>query len=435
MGKNLPRVLVISNNSLSDSNNNGRTLSMFLSNWDKGDLAQIYISGEVPSSNVCDNFYRMRDKDVLKGLFNRSREVGGVIKNSNDKNSVIKVQKIKKNVLKLIVRDLLWNSNVWWTDKLRYWIESFDPQLILYFAGESKFTYRIASRIKKEYDLPVVMYNSEAYYLNDTNYLTRSLIYDLIYKSYHKGFCREFEKLMKNTEAVIYINDRLKEDSDKYFSVPSYVIYTASGLEYKKKTKTNEHIRISYLGNLSFGRDISLAEIAQALQCINKKYKLDVYGNIRSDNVKKTFDACDGINYCGVVSYEKVIEIMYNSDILVHCESFDDNIRRVIKYGFSTKIADSLSCGTCFMIYAPNELACTEYLKDNDCAIVVTERAMLEEEIRRVIDSPYLRDEYAKKARRIAEANHNREVSCRKFEEIIVRAAENYEGSADKLRV
>lgn len=63
-----PRVLVVSNNCFSDSNSNGRTLGNFFINWDKDSIAQFYIQAELPNSNVCENFYRVTDYEVLNSF-------------------------------------------------------------------------------------------------------------------------------------------------------------------------------------------------------------------------------------------------------------------------------------------------------------------------------------------------------------------------------
>lgn len=430
--KRLPRVLVLANNSLSDNNSNGRTLAGFLRDWDKKDLAQIYITSELPQSTVCERFYRITDNEVLNAVLKRKKNVGGIVQN-DFLQKIVKsnTKKRKKNIAAIMARDMLWSTNVWWTDELKKWIADFKPEVLLLFAGESCFTNRMAAKISKHCGVPIVVYNSEAYYFKDKNYLKGSVLSEILYPIFHAGFKRSFKNMMKLVKAEIYINDKLKKAYDSEFYGNSYVIYTSSSVEYREKISTNITFKTAYLGNLGIGREKPLVEIAEALQQIDKSYKLDVYGKIPSEAVQKAFDECEGINYCGLIPYEKVIEVMHESDLLVHGESFDKFTRWDLQYAFTTKIADSLACGTCFMIYAPEGLACVEYLKENDCAFVVTEKDRLKETLKEIIGNSDLRADRAQKARGIAEANHNREASCRRFEEIIVRAAENNEGSAD----
>lgn len=246
-----PRLLVIANNSLSDNNSNGRTLAGFLRGWDKDKLTQIYVTGEMPSSTVCDKFFRITDKEVLYGLV-RKNDVGSIVHNTtNNKPACLSVDnKIKKTVFSIMTRDLLWKSNVWDNKKLRNFLQEFKPEIILFFAGESCFTFKITEKIAHKYNLPIIMYNSEGYYFNEENYLLNSGFSKYFYPLFHKKFKRCYEKMMKNVCHVIYINDRLKNDCDKCFNAPSTTIYTATELETNSFKNIQKPPVVVYLGNL-----------------------------------------------------------------------------------------------------------------------------------------------------------------------------------------
>ncbi|MEG2402761.1 MAG: hypothetical protein RSB34_07500, partial [Muribaculaceae bacterium] len=61
-----PRTLVISNNSFSLTNSNGRTLGNFFIGWPKESLAQFCISSDGPNYDICNNYYCITDKEALK---------------------------------------------------------------------------------------------------------------------------------------------------------------------------------------------------------------------------------------------------------------------------------------------------------------------------------------------------------------------------------
>ncbi len=419
-----PNLLVIANNSLSENNSNGRTLAGFLKGWDKDKIAQIYISGEVPSSKVCDNFYQITDSAVLKGLFKKNT-VGNQVFNSVEINNNSNASKLSKgkSIVKILMRDILWSTNVWWNKRFKSWISAFSPDIILFFAGESVFTYKMTMKIAKFCNIPIIVYNSEGYYFKDKNYLKNGgIISDLLYPLFHTNFKRVFKKLMKKSVHTVYINDKLRNDYDKEFNLPGTTIYTASDISFKKKEKANEIPVISYLGNLGVGRHIALVEIAEALKSINTDYKLNIYGKIPNDTVKEAFKNCSAINYCGIVPYSEVLDVMQKSDLLVHGESFDNFTRWDLKYAFTTKIADSLSSGTCFFVYAPKDLACTEYLLKNECAYVVTDKDNLKKSLEQIFTDEDLRNKYIQKGLEIANQNHNSEKNCQKFQKILIEA-------------
>jgi len=169
-----------------------------------------------------------------------------------------------------------------------------------------------------------------------------------------------------------------------------------------------------------------LIEIANALQNINSDIKLDVYGKIPDENTKKCILDCQGINYKGFVSYDEVKNIMKKSDLLVHTENFSGFYREDLKFAFSTKIADSLASGTCFFVYAPEELAISEYLLSNGAACVVCDKAQLQEKLKNLLNDFSLCKDYVNIAQQIAEKNHNKDRNVDLFLKKMIEVWKNY---------
>ena len=215
---------------------------------------------------------------------------------------------------------------------------------------------------------------------------------------------------MNSASCVVYNCDLLKEDYDRYFNCPSYVIHNSSDIvaENKHEIERNNPI-ISYLGNLGVGRHESLIEVARALKRISPNYKLDVYGKMPSEEILTAFNACSTIDYKGFLPYEDVVSVMKKSDILIHVENFSKFYQEDLKYAFSTKIADCLKAGTCFLNYAPEELASTQYLIKNKVACVVTEPSKLEGALRRLIADDEFRKGFIDSALQLAARNHDSE--------------------------
>ena len=67
------RILVISNNSFSKTENNGKTLCSIFSGFEPNELAQLYFGvGEEPNEEFCSNYYRVTEFDILKSIYSRS---------------------------------------------------------------------------------------------------------------------------------------------------------------------------------------------------------------------------------------------------------------------------------------------------------------------------------------------------------------------------
>ena len=415
-----PRVLVLSNNAFSNSDSNGRTLANFLEGWPKECLAQFFLQGTDLNFDVCDNFFRVSDKQALKSVFGIAFD--GKIKQEtfvNNANSSGIRKKVKKNPLTMLCRTLIWNVKCWKRFGYNKWLENFQPEIVLLQAGDSPFMYRLACDIVQKYDAKLVIYNSEGYYFKDYDYFKSHGITHLFYPLFLKELRRNLEHAYNKAKVVIYSCDTLKKDYDKVFTTPSKVFYTASGMKPYIDEKKQNHFEVSYCGNLGINRHKSLIQIADSLQEISEDIFVNVYGRIPNELVKNELSECKGIVYKGFVPYNEVKEIMYRSDLLLHVESFDEFYIEDLKYAFSTKIADSVSCGKPFLVYAPANLACTQYLIENNAAHVISKKEDLIETLRKLVDDYEFRNCYVKNAILISEKNHNQLLNTQRFQEIL----------------
>ena len=424
MSKNkyTPRLLIISNSCLSNNTSNGRTLRNFLLGWDTNKIAQFYIQNEEPDFTVCHKYYRVTDGQALKA-FLKGAKAGGTVEASLEEKSVtvnsISAKKRSRNPLSMLLRELVWITGRWKSNDFEKWLNDYSPEVVLLQAGDSPFMLKLASDISKKWNIPLVIYNSEVYYFKKFDYFCSKGIPHLLYPVFHSYYKYIFKKTIRRAEGSVYNCEMIKEKYDEEFNLPSEVIYTATEAEYINQKAKDDKFVVSYLGNLGVGRHEGLAEIGNALQKISADYHLDVYGKIPNDAVKAAFENCKGISYKGFISYEQVLEVMSDSDLLVHVENFSDFYRKDLQYAFSTKIADSLAMGVGFLLYAPPEVACSKYLKDNKAAFVVSDKDELFKTLKTLTENPEECRRYSQTARNLAEKNHNFVENANKFQDVL----------------
>lgn len=422
-----PRTLIVSNNCLSQTDSNGRTLQNFLVGWPKDKLAQFYIQNSPPDFSVCNNFFRVTDGQALRAFLGKGVSGGQVGEDSRSSSSgnAGSGKKHKRTALTMLLREIVWNSRRWYGSEFQSWLDDFAPQVVLLQAGDCGFMFRLAEDIARQYNAGLVIYNSEAYYFKPFDYFRATGLAHWAYPLFRGAFCWQFRKTISKTACSIYLCKQLQEDYDREFGLPSEVIYTATAQTPGTKRGMEQHkFTVSYLGNFGVGRHEPLVEIAAALQEISPDFYLDVYGKIPNDTVRQAFESCPGIRYKGFVSYEQVEEVMCTSDLLIHCENFSGFYREDLKYAFSTKIADSLASGTCFMIYAPAEMACTRYLAENEAAWVVTDQKALREILQILAENEKERERYLERAASVVAQNHSAEKNAKRFQEILRQAWE-----------
>lgn len=422
--KHFPKVLIVSHNVFSNTSNMGRTLAGFLKGIPTENLAQLYLHTEVPTSDICTNYYRVTDFDMIK---KRKKYVGTVF-GANDIKKDLKSERVdegkeaqiysfgrKRKPYMYVGRNLLWSNTKWKNEKLLNWVRSFDPDVIFFASGDYVFSYKIAMEIADICGIPIVTYICDDYY-----FLKRKS-FSPLYHINRNCYKSTLKKLFSKHKNIVAICDKITTDYSKEFGVNSNTIMTSSEVTPFGK-KEDGNIVVSYLGNLGYNRYVSLIEIGKALKNVTDgEVLLDVYSAENRPEIIENLTIENGINFCGSVSYDRVKAIMENSDILIHAESMNKETKEKVKYSVSTKIADTLSCGRCLLAYGPYEVASIEYLRNNDCACVVTNADDLEKMLKGLIEDVDKRQYYVNKALEIAKEKHNIDKNAKTLQSIFYK--------------
>jgi len=402
-----PKLLLISYNSLKYEQCNGRTLINLVQNWDKDKIAQIYMSNDYPNYENCSKYFRITDNDLLCSLIgkkngksvNVEKNIDKECKGSNIYNWTLKK---RKNYLARYIRVFLWNLGFWKNNEFNKFIDDFDPDVILIFSGLNTFIDKIAFDIQKKKNIPVIMYNCEDEYFHKSSN-------DYFQKIFRNYFKRKFEDTMKKIQGVIYNCHKLKKTyNDVFKDSNSIVIYNPStSFDVLNKNSGNECKNICYLGSLNRFRIESFITIADTLGEMG--LKLNLYGKFPNKEFKEKITANSNIIYHGLIPYDEVKKVMTTSRLLIDCLCFEKQYIENSRHGFSTKIGDTLGSGTPFFVYGPIESAETEYLIENQCAFVCTEKEKLKDTLNEAIYNNELRSLYVNKALEVNRDNHNLE--------------------------
>lgn len=416
MNKTYPRLLVVVNNSFSLSNSNGRTLGSLLAGWPKDRIAQFCISSNGADFNVCENYYCVTDADVMhsclrfKAAKRRDLKDAAMVNANRPDGKVVKHRKTSAN---MIVRNLAWMSGIWQGKEFKKWVTNFAPDVVMLQNGESFFMHVLAMQLARRTGAKLAVFNTEAYYLFKKDFFVSDGFFGRrLFKIYIKVYKHYFRCFMRQCKLEIYGNELLRKDYDEVFGMRnSHVIYTSSLLDFCPKPLSSKPIFL-YAGNFGFDRPSALSEFAKVLGKINPDYKLDVYGFVHSKEMEQRLKACKDIRFHGAVSYDKVVEEMQKADFLIHAETNDPKWHETLRYGFSTKIADSVSSGRILILFAPEHLACSQYIKQTRAGAFAGSPAELENVISELLYSEAKRNEILSHAAVARKQNHLSEKNC-----------------------
>ena len=414
-----PKVLVISNNSFSLSNSNGRTLGLLFKGWPKDKLAQFCITTDGPDWDICDNYFCAPDRQVMK----RTLTLRGVKRNNlkeyQTSTSIPKAKRIKRTSIKSLARHFMWRLGIWRRGAFNSWVATFSPEIVIIQSGDTAFTHDLARNIANQYQAKLVFFNTEGIYFLKDNYLYKGFCDSVFFPLYHHIYQRSYRRAMQCASYAFYLNDLIKQDNDSVFDVPGKVIYNTSSLSPTPFDFTQDAPIISYFGNFGYDRSKVLLEVADVIKEMGLNVKIDVYGR-GFPEIEERLKSCDGIIFHGFVPYDRIRAVINGSDIVLHVESQDKKFAECLRYGFSTKIADCLSSGRPFLLYASRNIACAQYLIKNDCAWVAESSGELIVAIKSILYDKENRDKRLKKALQIAKMNHSAASNSGRFQHQLI---------------
>lgn len=403
------RILVISHNVFSMTGNMGKTLISYFKDFGKENLAQFYIHSEVPTSDICINYYRVTDKEMIKSVF--GFKAGKALNESDiDKNrktsrtdsgaeARIYQKGRKRTPLIYIMRNLWWRLGHWNNKSFKKWVDDFNPDCVFFASGDYAFMYDIALKTAESRNIPLYISCMDDYYLNNKN--SSRLLGDF----QHRYFMKSVNRAMRYSSAIFCICDGMSRDYKKLFNKKCVTLHTAASfdgrLEGEKKRK------ISYIGNLGYNRHLQLVSIGRALKKSGEDIEyIDVYSAEKRDEILKFMTPENGIIFHGSISADEVKHVMAESLAVIHTESFDEDIKNTVRYSVSTKIADFLMSGTCILAYGPADVSSIKYLSDNNAAYCITESDELANGIKDLLNNEETRTYILKNALILANKNH-----------------------------
>ena len=423
----MQRILLFSYSGFSDENANGITMKNLLSAWSPEEKAEFYCDVQPPDYSAAHSYFRVTDVQMMKAFLGKKaqhvfqyEEHIPVTKDTPNRKSERSIPGwLKRNKYNFVLkwaRELLWMASPWGHKALDTWIDEMNPKAIVYMVGESLFMDRLVLKTCKRKKVPLVLYNAEAFRIIDLS--QRHGLERLYYRKTKKLY----QKLNAWASLVIYNSQMLQEcyAAEYPAKTESIVAYNSATCD-QPEYVPNKQLKITYFGNLGVGRSEALIEVAQMLSQIDASLKLDIYGKATPEFAAE-FNNHNNICYHGFIDAAALHEVVGASDILLHVESFDKTIMPRLKFAFSTKLAQCLCAGRCFISYAPKGTASTQYLLKVGAA-VATDPDQFFELLQKLVTNTQLRQEYAVSAKEIGIRNHTMCTTAARIKNLVERLA------------
>ena len=221
-------LLIISNNVLSNTKNNGKTILSYIQDVNTGFIHQLYFSSEEPEIESI-NYFRISDQDIITGKFNREKRGGKKPVFITDKKLNKENKKIPRNSYTRIAREFLWYHS-WKSKQLEEWLNQVNPKVVFFVAGDSGFAYSICEYIVDRYHARLVVYVTDDYVLPRKN----EDFISILRRNYIK---RKMEKCVQRADVFFTISEQMQMQYKLLFGVDG-----SDNTKSREESRTNSNI-------------------------------------------------------------------------------------------------------------------------------------------------------------------------------------------------
>lgn len=414
------RLLIISNNVLSNVRNNGKTIYSYIDSLDPKNVAQLYFNGEYPSIGGY-KYFRITDKDIVKGMLSpkkRGRAINDAV--PSVVGSVPQGAKHRGEIFRF-AREMLW-AGKWRSKGLISWLDSYSPTAIFFVGGDCLFAYDICKYIAKRYNAKTSLYITDDYIMPRTKD-------SLVGKLRKRKIKKRIRKCLGYAQSFFTVSDMMRREYKDVFGRDSSVIVNLSGsLRAPAPKKDDGTYTLMYAGSLYYGRDGVLGKLSGAISEYNKthekKARLDVYTNSEPDeDTRKKFIVEGASRYCGSLDRDGLARELNASDVLVFAESFEKGFMEKTKYSLSTKVPEYLSVGKPILAIGPQGIGSMDYL--SDVAVCVDDTDELSSRLTELLESETMQAEVAERCERKYLNNHSKEKIQQEFLRKVLETADD----------
>ncbi len=413
-----PKVLICTVESW-NSKVGANTFSSLFANYPADDLANVYIREELPDSPCCSRYFQISESKVIKSILKRRTKTGREVSSCQEytegdktilanSTALYNKNRKKRSFFKLFIREVLWKLGKWKTPELDVFIDSFQPDIVVFgMEGYIHFN-RICRYVVKHTGAKAV-----GYFLDDT-FTYQQMPGNIGYQFLRFLKRRSLKKLAPYCNAFWAITEKTKQEADEFFGINCQVLTKPIDYEPGEIWKTYElhsPIKMLYTGNLLIGRFDTILAVSDALKKINSdgvKMELDVYSGsyIPPEEQEKLSEY---VHMKGVVPQAEVLKLQERADILLFAEAMTGEHSQIARLSFSTKLTDYFHSGKCILAIGAKNVAPMEYLAAENAALCAGNEDEIYTQLKKLVDSPEIINQTAEKAYLCGKRNHARE--------------------------
>lgn len=435
---NFPKVLIIGE-TFRLNGGGGITLINLFKNWNPENIAivtdRIY---ETSFNSGCKKFYRLGhlefkipfpfniiNKISTSGHFQVKKQeyIQGADIPTKNKIQILKF-KVERAYYKLLILLGFFNASykIVLSEQLLTWIKEYSPDII--YSQPFKYSDMVfAKELKEKTGIPIAIHlmDDSVSFLNKPN---------LLYFYWRKKIRKTFIRLVESADIHLSISQSMSDEYHRRYNktfipfrnpieIDTWIPYIKSNWSLK------EEVNIIYTGRLAIPNINALytfCEVINDLNIAGYRIKLDIYSiDVNLEFVSKIRDF-KSVFVHKSVPFAQIPSLISKFDVAFLPIDFTQKGIKYARYSISTKTSEYMISGVPILLFAPEQVALTEYAKKNECMYAVSknDKNNLSEALLVILNDEHLRESLAIKAIKVAKSDSDAIAVRKKFKEALI---------------
>lgn len=413
MGTTDLRVLLITRECLRSDSNEGNTLLNLFAGLPV-QLSNIYCKPGLPDNEICSSCFQLTDKMALRAFLKKEpmgqrvepalAEQADPLKGEQENKRLYDLFRSHNWEILYLAREILWQLAGVESEALAEFVRQAAPDVIVAPMCYSRYVLAVQRFAIKTAGAPAVTY------IYDDLYSLRQFRISPLYWLNRFLLRAAIRKTIPFFSFAYTMTEQQAGEYKKYFELPLKVLRKGAPMNSYQAIE-HKGVRLIYAGGIYYGRDRTLAKVAQAVRKLRDQgsdAELHIYTTspLKRKMATQLNDGTASFVHPAVPS-EELARRYTESDIALHVESLQKKNALLTRLSFSTKIVDCLASGCAVLAICPAVNAGWQYLKENDAAVCVDREASIESAVRKLILDETMRTCCAEKAARLLRENHD----------------------------
>ena len=383
------RIMIFTRSEWDDRRSLGNTLTSLFGGktWENDQISSIYFRSAKPDNPVCRTYYQIRPGEILTGACfpgTMGRAFTWEKSTSHPENTR------EKKCLELLHRlpsdraiacwEAMAGRGTWVNKRLISWLKAQNPDIFFAYLGDDGVMEPMLRAVKKYTHAKIVLYA-----LDDVYGARKALPGLRGQKS-----AGAIEAAVRQADLVYGISEEMCREYGRIFRRPVFLLQKGCFWQEIRKKRRNP-LKFVYAGNLRYGREEILIQVASALQKAKRRGLsgvLNIYtGAAVPEKLRKQLEIPGVSRIRGPRPYGELQTILASSDVILEAESFLEAEKMKTRLSFSTKIMDALQSGGVPLGIGPEGIGSMNFLKKVPGAVVITDPKQVEEEIAALIQN------------------------------------------------